>query len=108
MNLFALPPAAPGEVAEPLWENSAFRLERIVSRGDVSPAGFWYDQEETEWVSLLSGCALLEFSGCIVFLERGDTLRIPAHKKHRVAATSVSPACIWLCLFGKEREGCGS
>ena len=60
MNLFALPPAAPGEVAEPLWENSAFRLERIVSRGDVSPAGFWYDQEETEWVSLLSGCALLE------------------------------------------------
>lgn len=85
MNLFALPPAAPGEVAEPLWENSAFR-----------------------WVSLLSGCALLEFSGCIVFLERGDTLRIPAHKKHRVAATSVSPACIWLCLFGKEREECGS
>ncbi len=76
--------------------------------GDVSPAGFWYDQEETEWVSLLSGCALLEFSGCIVFLERGDTLRIPAHKKHRVAATSVSPACIWLCLFGKEREECGS
>lgn len=108
MNLFALPPAAPGEVAEPLWENSAFRLERIVSRGDVSPAGFWYDQEETEWVSLLSGCALLEFSGCIVFLERGDTLRIPAHKKHRVAETSVSPACIWLCLFGKEREECGS
>ena len=96
MNLFALPPAAPGEVAEPLWENSAF------------PAGFWYDQEETEWVSLLSGCALLEFSGCLVFLERGDTLRIPAHKKHRVAATSVSPACIWLCLFGKEREECGS
>ena len=26
------------------------RIERIVSEGHVSPEGFWYDQDEPEWV----------------------------------------------------------
>ena len=37
------------------------RIERIVSEGHVSPEGFWYDQDEPEWVALIRGTAELEF-----------------------------------------------
>ena len=33
------------------------RIERIVSTGQASPPGFWWDQEWDEWVVLLSGSA---------------------------------------------------
>ena len=35
------------------------RVERIVSSGHCSPEGFWYDQDEQEWVPLLQGAARL-------------------------------------------------
>ena len=44
-----------------LLAGGAFRLERIVSTGQSSPPGFWYDQEDGEWVALLSGAAELQF-----------------------------------------------
>ncbi len=39
------------------------RIERIVSTGQASPPGFWYDQDGTEWVMVLSGSAGLLFEG---------------------------------------------
>ncbi|MBX9680415.1 MAG: hypothetical protein K2X38_16780 [Gemmataceae bacterium] len=39
----------------PLLAGSAFRVEQIVSHGRASPEGFWYDQDEHEWVLLLQG-----------------------------------------------------
>ena len=56
------------------------RIERIVSQGHASPEGFWYDQDEPEWVALLQGAAELEFEdGRRHSMGAGDWLAIPAH-----------------------------
>ena len=46
-----------------LLEAAGFTLERIVSTGQASPAGHWYDQDRAEWVLLLRGSAALLFEG---------------------------------------------
>ena len=77
-----------------------YRLERIVSFGDVSPAGFWYNQDEEEFVAVLEGNATLEFfDGEKIEMLPLDYIVIPAHKKHRVLRTSKTPPCIWLAFF---------
>ena len=63
-NLFsALPAGSPEELVETLAECKHARIERIVSTGHASPDGFWYDQEESEWVVVLKGEAKLLFEG---------------------------------------------
>ncbi len=101
MNLFSIPKRAKEEFSQLLACADGCRIERIVSQGHRSPDGFWYDQTEDELVCLLSGSALLTFEHCQVFLTGGDTIFIPAHKRHRVEATSRFPACVWLCIFGR-------
>lgn len=50
-NLFAdLPADASTELVTVLAENPQVRIERIISTGQASAAGFWYDQDEHEWV----------------------------------------------------------
>lgn len=101
-NFFQLPDYTGEEFAETLLSGSGFRLERIVSRGDSSPEGFWYDQEEDEYVLLLQGQAVLEYPGDqLVSLKPGDQLVIPAGCRHRVAKTSASPPAVWLTIFGQ-------
>ncbi len=73
-----------------------FRLEQIVSRGEASAEGFWYDQREDEWVVLLRGTSTLEFEDGWLDLVAGDALCIPARCRHRVAATS--PDAVWVAL----------
>lgn len=34
-------------------QTQTFRMERIVSQGHASPEGFWYDQDQNEWVMVL-------------------------------------------------------
>lgn len=92
----------PGEIIEELHKGSNVRIERIVSSGNVSPDGFWYDQEEDEWVLLITGTAVLAFEdNRTVELKAGDTLFIGAHEKHRIINTSSDPKCIWICVFMK-------
>ena len=50
-----------GERFEELLSRSGVRVERIVSTGQASPPGFWYDQDLGEWVVLLSGAAEIQF-----------------------------------------------
>jgi len=98
MNIYEMPgfPIS-GEVISVLEQNERVRIERIISTGQQSG---WYDQEETEFVVLLEGSAQLTFENDrTVMLEKGDTLLIPPHQKHRVAYTSVDPPCLWLCVF---------
>jgi cupin 2 domain-containing protein len=101
MNLFRLPENLPQEEwLEVLEKRTGFRIERIVSTGQSSPLGFWYEQTEDEWVAVLQGNAALEWAdGSLQELTPGDHLLIPAGKKHRVARTSVEPPCIWLAAF---------
>jgi len=81
-------------------------LERIVSHGQTSPDGFWYDQEQDEWVMVLEGEAKLAFEdGRELGLSRGQSVFLPRRLKHRVTYTS-SP-CIWLALFGDELREAG-
>ncbi len=47
------------------------RIERIVSCGQAPPPGFWYDQDEGEWVLVLRGRAGLEIEGRDGIFEMG-------------------------------------
>ena len=85
------------ELVEEIFRRPDVRIERIISTGQVSG---WYDQKEAEWVCLVQGKAQLEYEGGQTQdLTAGDIVFLPAHKKHRVSATSRQPACIWLCVF---------
>ena len=101
MNLFQLPVRLPqDEWLDTLLQRGGIRIERIISAGQSSPPGFWYDQAEDEWVTVLQGNAALEWAdGTVQELVTGDYLLIPAGKKHRVARTSAEPPCIWLAIF---------
>jgi len=79
------------------------RIERIVSTGHTSPEGFWYDQAEHEWVTVLSGRAKLRYEdGLEVELGPGDAASIPAHTRHRVEWTSPNAPTVWLAFFWSE------
>ncbi len=104
-NLFQnIPEELNQEWVEKLIEQDSFRLERIVSRGQVSPAEFWYDQDEHEWVAVLAGKAQIQIQGeeQPVTLNPGDTYHIPAHTKHRVVWTVPGQDTIWLAMLWKE------
>ncbi len=93
-----LPDDLTEETFTPLLQRGPVRIERIVSSGHVSPDGFWYDQDEHEWVLLLEGEGEIEFAdGTRVRLRPGEALDLPAHTRHRVTFTS-RPA-VWLAVF---------
>ena len=83
-----------------LVTSDAVRIERIVSRGHSSPPDFWYDQDESEMVLVVSGKAALEFPDKVVELGPGSYCRIDAHVKHRVLSTGDEDV-IWFAVFYK-------
>ena len=102
MNLFAnLPDAATAEAVEEILRRPGIRIERIISRGQVSPPGFWYDQTESEFVVLVAGAARLRFEDEPTDreLKPGDTCDIPAGRRHRVTWTDPEHATVWLAIF---------
>ena len=76
------------------------RIERIISRGQVTPPGQWYDGARDEWVAVLAGAARLRFEGEAAprALAPGDWLRIPAHARHRVEWTDPEVPTVWLAV----------
>ena len=55
-NLFTgIPPQLCEELVTVLCRAKGLRIERIVSDGQRSPDGFWYDQNRHEWVIVLEG-----------------------------------------------------
>jgi cupin 2 domain-containing protein len=100
-NLFTdIPGEMPEELVGEILRTDAFRIERIVSRGQASPPGFWYDQETNEWVLLVKGSALLRFfDGREIALTPGDHLLIPRHVRHRVERTSEDEETVWLAVY---------
>ena len=90
------------ETVAVLCDRPGARVERIVSTGQATPAGQWYDQPGDEWVALLAGRATLRFeAGPLTELAPGDWLLIPAHVRHRVEATSADPPCVWLAVHAE-------
>ncbi|MDZ7578292.1 MAG: cupin domain-containing protein [Candidatus Nanopelagicales bacterium] len=93
------------EHVDVLLVGAGWRLERIVSRGQTTPAGQWYDQEEDEWVAVLAGSARLEVVGQVdLELGPGDAVLLPAHRRHRVSWTDVTQATVWVALFADSSE----
>ena len=101
-NLLAsLPDASSEEITRTLLKMKSARIEYIVSQGQASPVGYWYDQTEDEWVLLLQGSAILGYAdGREIQLAAGDSLMIPAHVKHRVVQTDKMEKTVWLAIFG--------
>ena len=100
-NIFdQLPQSAlSGELFETILEGKHCRLERIVSTGQTTPDGEWYDQEQDEWVIVLQGTAKLVFEpDHVIELQAGDYINIPAHQRHRVSWTDPNQVTVWLAL----------
>ena len=97
-------PLAEAEEFRTLLERPGLRIERIVSTGQVSPPGFWYDQAWDEWVLVMFGAATLEFDDGMAprTLQPGDYLHIPAGRRHRVAWTDPDRPTIWLAIHAGD------
>ncbi len=107
-NIFTnLPDATSGELFQPLLERGGVRIERIVSHGQATPEGEWYDQGWDEWVLVLSGSAglLIEGETQPRELREGDYLQLPAHCRHRVVWTAPDSPTLWLTVQWKEPTG---
>ena len=88
----------PDELAEVLAESGHVRIERIVSDGQASPPGFWYDQDQHEWVIVLKGAARLRVGDETIEMQPGDFVNLPAHIKHRVDWTTPDEPTVWLAV----------
>jgi cupin 2 domain-containing protein len=101
-NIFAsVPDPASEEIFETLVQSGRVRVERIISDAHASPGGFWYDQDQSEFVLLLKGSAGLKFEGRdeVAVLTPGDWIYIPAHLKHRVEWTDSGEKTVWFAVF---------
>jgi len=100
-NLFEeIPEKIKEELFEQIGGNKKVRIERIISQGQASPEGFWYDQSENEFVLLLSGKAKIIYkTGEEFTLVPGDYLDIKSHCKHRVEWTDEKRKTVWLAVF---------
>ena len=104
-NLFAnLPTSLPEELFEKLVEHEKFFLERIVSTGQSTPEGEWYDQATHEWVVLLAGSAGLQIEGEaeVRTLRPGDYVLLRAHCRHRVEWTDPDQTTVWLAVHYRD------
>jgi len=88
------------ESFENLIDTPQVRIERIVSKGQASKPGFWYDQETSEFVLLVKGRAGLRFENRegVLVLGSGDYVNIRAHEKHRIEWTDHNEETIWLAV----------
>ena len=100
-NIFeSMPENLDEEIFENIIESKNVRIERIISKGHVSPESGWYDQLQNEWLIVLKGEAIISFEkGDEVKLKEGSYLNIPAHKKHKVTWTDPDIETIWLAIF---------
>lgn len=100
-SLFAdVPDRLEAERFDPLLESRNLRIERIVSTGQTTPPGEWFDQPSDEWILVVAGAAeiLLDNEDTARSLRPGDYLFLPAHVRHRVTWTDPERPTIWLAV----------
>jgi len=96
----AIPDGFLEEMSETLIDSEKATIERIISASHRSPEGFWYDQDQEEWVMLLQGSGALRFEHKdeLVLLKPGDWVNIPAHTRHRIEWTDPDVKTVWLAV----------
>ena len=98
--LTSLPNHIDHEQVEELLSQPNVKIERILSKGQISPETGWYDQDKNEWVVVLQGAGDITFDdGDKVRLQPGDHLNIPAHRRHKVSWTDPDSVTVWLAVF---------
>lgn len=95
-----IPRGAAEEQVIELMAREGVRIERIVSNGQASPPGFWYEQPLAEWVVLLQGEAQLRFEDepAPRVLKPGDFIEIAPRRRHRVEFTHPQLPTVWLAV----------
>ncbi|MDY0014998.1 MAG: cupin domain-containing protein [Bacteroidales bacterium] len=102
LDISALDLRSQEEIFETLLSSKNVLIKRIVSFGQTSNE--WYNQQTDEFVILLQGKASIMYeNGDLVSLQKGDSLWIKAHEKHKVTYTSASPPCIWIAIFFENK-----
>ncbi|MDL2209602.1 cupin domain-containing protein [Desulfovibrio sp. OttesenSCG-928-O18] len=107
-NIFSVPDVARKPSGDEFFEDmltgrGRFRMERVVSYGQTTPKGVWYDQHQDEWVAVVEGEAKIGYpDGTEVTLQKGDTLFLPKGTRHQVTYTSAP--CVWIAVFGDELQ----
>lgn len=101
-NLFANVTGSDGDAEQfiPLVRDGNVQIEKIVSHGGDTE---WFDQGTIEFVTLLRGCAMMQFEGENEQreLKAGDYIVIPKHKRHRVTSTARGEPTVWLAFHWK-------
>jgi len=91
------------EIIDVITENDEIRVEHVAMPSKVSPHGFWYDVDESEWGMVLQGYVEFEYFENKYkneIYKEGDSFFIKSHQKHRIVGTSLD--CIVLCVFVKK------
>jgi cupin 2 domain-containing protein len=88
------------EIFQTLVRSKKVKIERIVSRGQVTEKGKWLKESYDEWVIVLKGAGKLRFlkGNRLIKLKVGDYILIPANTSHRVEWTSKKEKTIWLAV----------
>ncbi len=99
-NIFGIPQKHDftEEYSADLLSKKNIRIEKIISKGNITPAGKWMKQKQDEWVILLQGKAEIEFGDSSILLRKGEYVFIPRSVRHRVKYTSRRPVCYWLAV----------
>lgn len=83
------------EIEEIIFDDKKIKITRIMSLDQKTEE---MDQDELEIVILLDGRAELLMDKDIIKLKKGDILKIPPHKIHKV---TWQDHALWLCIFSK-------
>jgi cupin 2 domain-containing protein len=101
----ALPPDGTERVRQ-LQSGPGWHLDLIHSCAASSADGYWYDQDEHEWLTLLRGSARLALQSPeqTLDLSVGDGLYLAPHRRHRVERTDPEPGTLWLALYWEASD----
>lgn len=92
-----LPDASVEEKIEIIAQTENITIERIVSHGQSSE---WFDQDETEFCTVLAGSAKIQFNDDPepALMKPGSWVIIPAHCRHKVTWTEPDVNTVWIAF----------
>lgn len=94
MNFFNGMVPKSGELFTTLLKHKNIEIKRIVSSEDFE--SIEYCQEEDEWVILIEGEAILLVDNSKKYLQKGESLFIPANTPHQVL--TMQQGTLWLVV----------